>query len=90
MTGVQTCALPIFVLIPDVLYNYYQTGEGLTGSGAKLFNKYKCNFQFAAETVRYLKAWDMDGFFTRVRVYLRPLLLTFDKLRRLRRGRQRG
>ena len=74
------------VLIPDILYNYYQTGTGLTGSGVKLLNKYRCNFLFASETVKCLKAWGMDGVFTRIRVYLRPLFLTFDKIRRLLRS----
>ena len=71
------------VLIPDILYNYYQTGEGLTGKGAKVMQKYKCNYIFAAETAKYLKEWDMDNLPTRIRVYLRPVLLTFDKAWRI-------
>ena len=70
-------------IIPDVLYNYYQTGTGLTGSGVSLANKYKCNFVFARETSKLLKEWDMNNLFVRIKVYLRPFVLTFDKLFRI-------
>ena len=75
------------VVIPDALYNYYQTGEGLTGSAASVIQKYKCNLKFAAETVSYLKEWGMDGPVTRAKVYMRPLRLTFDKLRRIKQSK---
>lgn len=75
------------VIIPDILYNYYQTGEGLTGSGAKILRKYRCNFIFAKETEKLLKEWDMDTPFTRLKVYSRPFFLTFDKVRRIIRSK---
>ena len=71
------------VVIEDVLYNYYQTGRGLTGNAASVIEKYKCNCLFASETLKYLKEWDMDSFGTRVRVCLRPAVLTLDKIRRI-------
>ena len=80
--GVYTKAQKV-VFIPDILYDYYQSGAGLTGSGAKILNKYKCNFIFAVETAKLLKEWGMNSIFTRIRVYLRPLFLTFDKVRRI-------
>ena len=80
--GTYTLAEKI-VISPDFLYCYYQTGTGLTGSGAKISEKYKCNFIFASETVKYLKIWDMDSPLMRLKVYLRPMLLTFDKVKRL-------
>lgn len=70
-------------ILPDILYNYYQSGQGLTGKGATILQKYKCNYIFAAETAKYLKQWDMDTIMTRIRVYLRPLILTFDKIKRV-------
>lgn len=78
-TRAQTVAV-----IPDALYNYYQTGEGLTGSAASVFMKYRCNMILASQTISHLKEWDMDGVLTRFRTYLRPVLLTFDKLKRLK------
>ena len=71
-------------IIPDILYNYYQTGTGLTGSGVKILQKYHCNFMFAKETTAYLKEWGMDSLGTRIKVYSRPFFLTFDKIRRLK------
>lgn len=73
-------------IIPDILYNYYQTGTGLTGSGAKLAQKYRCNFIFAAETAKLLEEWRMDNILTRIRVYVRPFFLTFDKIKRMLRS----
>lgn len=83
LLGVYTKAEKVAV-IPDILYNYYQTGTGLTGSAVSIIQKYKCNLKFAEETVSYLKKWDMDNLITRVRIYLRPILLTFDKLKRIK------
>ena len=75
--------------IPDVLYNYYQTGQGLTGSGASLREKYRCNFVLASETAKLLKEWDMNTVPTKIRVYLRPLTLTFDKIKRVLKSKKR-
>ena len=81
-----TDAKNIFIT-DDVLYNYYQTGQGLTGSGAAVLEKYKCNVRFASETLKYLKIWGMDSPLTRLRVRLRPLVLTFDKIKRIRQSK---
>ena len=75
------------VFTPDILYNYYQTGAGLTGSGVSVLEKYKYNFMFAKETVSCLKNWGMNNAGTKLRVYLRPVLLTFDKIRRIKESR---
>lgn len=74
-------------VIPDAFYNYYQTGAGLTGSAASVLIKYRCNLILASETAAHLKKWEMDGLSTRVRTYLRPVLLTFDKLKRIKQKR---
>ena len=80
--GIYTAANKA-VLIPDILYNYYQSGMGLTGNGVKILQKYRCNFVFAAETACRLKKWDMNNIPTRIKVYLRPFFLTFDKIKRV-------
>lgn len=69
--------------IPDVIYEYYQSGSGLTGSGISVFRKYRDNFKFAAETARRLKEWNMNTPRNYVRVYFRPVSLTLDKLKRI-------
>ena len=77
-------------VIPDILYYYYQTGKGLTGSGTNIKQKYRCNFIFAKETSRLLKEWDMNTLFMKIRVWLRPLLLTFDKIMRVLQSKKTG
>ena len=71
--------------IPDVIYEYYQSNEGLTGRGISVVRKYRDNFTFAGETARYLKKWGMSNPLNYIRVFIRPIRLTFDKLRRIRR-----
>lgn len=71
------------LFIPDILYEYYQTNEGLTGKGISVFRKYKDNFTFAAVTMRYLKKWKMNTASNYFKVLFRPVLLTFDKIKRL-------
>ncbi len=71
------------VIIPDVLYNYLQTGNGLTGSAVSVFEKYKCNNILASEIVGYLPYWGMNTFRARFRARARIIFLTFDKLRRI-------
>ncbi len=71
--------------IPDVIYEYYQSNEGLTGRGISVVRKYRDNFTFAGETAKYLKKWGMNNPLNYIRVFIRPIRLTFDKLRRIRR-----
>ena len=85
--GVYTKAQRV-VTLPENLYNYYQSGTGLTGTGVPVWKKYKCNYIFAAETIKYLKDWDMDTLGTRILVYFRPIRVTFDKIKRIIAGRR--
>ncbi len=71
------------VIIPDVLYNYLQTGKGLTGSAISVREKYKCNNMLADEIIGYLPEWGMNTFKKRFRVRLRLVFLTLDKVRRI-------
>ena len=86
LLGVYTNAKKV-VTIPDALYHYYQTGEGLTGNAASVMAKYRCNMILAKETVTYLKEWGLDSPLTRIKTYLRPVLLTFDKLKRIKQSK---
>lgn len=69
--------------IQDIIYEYYQSNEGLTGRGISIFRKYRDNFAFAKATAGYLKNWGMDTPFNYARVFLRPAAVTMDKLKRI-------
>lgn len=73
------------LILPFVGYEYHQTGNGITGGMHNLFRRYVCNFMLAGETLRHLPAWGMNTPSWYVRTCLRPVVLTFDKLRRIRR-----
>lgn len=72
------------LFLPDILYKYYQSNEGLTGKGISILRKYYDNYIFAAETSSYLKKWEMNTIPNYIKVFLRPLFLTFDKLKRMK------
>lgn len=76
--------------IPDIIYEYYQSNEGLTGRGISVLRKYRDNFAFAAATAGHLKSWGMNTPFNYIRVYFRPIIVTFDKIGRLckKRGKE--
>lgn len=69
-------------LYPKQYYNYFQTGAGLTGSGLSVVQKYKCNFIFAKHTLKLLNQWGMGGIKYRILTLMRPIRLTFDKIKR--------
>ena len=69
--------------IQDIIYEYYQSNEGLTGRGISIFRKYRDNFAFAKATAGYLKNWGMNTPFNYVKVFLRPAAVTMDKLKRI-------
>lgn len=69
--------------VSDIIYKYYQSNEGLTGRGISVLRKYHDNFVFAAETAGYLKRWRMNTPLNYIRAYLRPVIVTFDKIGRL-------
>ena len=71
------------VIIPDILYNYLQTGSGLTGSAVSVFEKYKCNNVLASEIIGHLPEWGMNTLIMRIRARLRFVFLTLDKIRRI-------
>lgn len=75
------------LFLKDVLYNYYTLGESLTGSSIKVIRKYADNYRFAFETIKKLKEWNMFNCFNVIRCLLRPIVLTFDKIGRMRKIR---
>ena len=76
-----TCAQSA-LLVTDIFYYYVQTSSGLTGSSLHLLDKYKCNFQLSGYILKKLDAWEMNTFSNRFKTCIRPLALTFHKLRR--------
>lgn len=79
---VYTRAKSVYV-VPYAFYNYYQGTGSLTGSGLKIAEKYRCNLIFSHQMAKHLKQWNMNTLLWHIRVWLRPLLLTFNKLKRL-------
>lgn len=68
----------------DVFYEYFRSEGGLTGSGLSVRGKYRDNFKFALAAMSYLKVWEMNSPSNRFRAMIRPIRLTFDKIKRLR------
>lgn len=66
-------------------YCYVQHDDSLTNRGLDIISKYKCNFDFAKETLKYLQRWDMDTLYWKIKTLIRPISLTFNKLRRMKR-----
>ena len=71
------------LFVPDRLYCYYQTGNGLTGGGLSVPEKYKYNFMLARKMLRLLPEWKMNTLPVRIKTLTRPVRLTFDKLKRM-------
>lgn len=78
------------LFIADVLYNYYTLGESLTGSSVSVLRKYADNYRFASATVNKLKEWKMRSPSNVLRCYLRPVILTFDKISRMKKVKDMG
>lgn len=70
-------------VVSDIIYKYYQSNEGLTGKGLSVRKKYADNFRFAAESAKHLKEWGMNTPINFVKVYLRPFVVTVDKVLRM-------
>lgn len=82
MMNVYSNANSVF-FIDMIMYNYYQTGTGLTGKGLKAAEKFKCNILISREIIGKLKNWGMKNLTWIIRAYIRPLVITLDKLNRL-------
>ncbi len=62
--------------------HYRMTGEGLTGSGLCILEKYKYNWMLSNILVKKLKAWNMDTPANRLKAYFRLVSITIEKLKR--------
>ena len=71
-----------FIYIAKGYYNYYQTTQGITGSGLSVFTKYKCNFIVSGELLKKLKSWNMGHLYYYFLALIRILIITFSKIRR--------
>ena len=70
------------LLVPDALYCYYQSGQGLTGAGMGIIKKYRYNFMLVPLMLGKLPKWGLNTPQWKIRTVLRPLRLTVDKLKR--------
>lgn len=71
-------------IVPDEAYSYHvSVGGGLTRN-ASLKQKFKYNFAVSKRMLNLLPEWGMDTPIYRARVRLRPFILTFDKVKRMR------
>ncbi len=72
------------LIYPRELYIYNIHGDSLTGNGLSVINKYICNFKLSHGIVKHLKSWNMLSPRWIIKAYLRPIVLTFDKIRRIK------
>lgn len=70
------------LFIAEPVYCYYRVPGSLTGSGTGILKKYKYNFMISAKILRYLKKWNLNTVKWRFLAAVRPVRLTFDKLKR--------
>ena len=77
----------LFIDVP--IYCYYRAPGSLTGSGTGIFKKYKYNFMISAKILRYLKKWNLNTAKWKFLAAIRPIRLTFDKLAREKRYKQK-
>ena len=79
------------LIIPDEYYMYNRgDGESLTSKGLSLMKKYRCNFILSGEIAKKLPRWKMNSMKWYIKTYLRPIVLTFDKLKRNKRSKAVG
>ncbi len=72
------------LILPDAYYVYNQTGGSLTGSGLSVMEKYRCNIEVSKQIINFLPEWKMNTAVWYIRGAIRPAILTFDKLKRMR------
>ncbi len=82
LTDIYTRAENVLVL-PKELYLYNVNEGSLTGSGLSVIKKYICNFKLSGKIASCLPLWKMNTPKWYIKTYLRPVKLTFDKLRRI-------
>lgn len=71
-----------YIFIPEPLYNYYQSGTGLTGSSLLFKEKWNCLRRSSTAIKENLKKTGELNFKYKLLAGLRPYLVTVDKLSR--------
>ena len=82
MMNVYTNAKNVY-FTDKIVYNYYQTGTGLTGIGLTVRKKFLCNCVISQEILRKLKEWNMFNPLWITRTCIRPIVIIFSKLKRV-------
>ena len=70
------------VISPEICYMYNRGDGSLTGSGLSVKEKYRCNFLLSTQIAKKLPLWKMNSPYWYFKTYMRPIILTVDKLRR--------
>lgn len=65
---------------PDIVYYYYQGGEGLTGRGISIKEKYRCNYKYGKYMLGLLEDWGMNTLYYKLKIYMRLVNITIAKL----------
>ncbi len=71
------------LFLPKEFYVYYRYENSLTGSGVSIINKYICNIKLSIEIMKKLKSWEMNNLYWYIKTIIRPIKLTFDKIKRM-------
>ena len=72
-----------FLYLSGVYYHYRVSGQGLTGRGLSVRDKYKYNIMLVRELLLHLEKWDMNGVLYKCLALLRIPLITLSKTIRI-------
>jgi len=72
-----------FLYIALPLYHYFQSPQGLTGSGLSVSTKFKCNFFVSKALIQHLPIWGMNTFKNKLLCYKRLLNIIISKIKRI-------
>ncbi len=71
----------LYVALP--LYHYFQSPQGLTGSGLPVSTKFKCNFFVSKALIQHLPIWGMNTLKNKLLCYKRLLNIIVSKIIRI-------
>ena len=72
----------LYVALP--LYHYFQSPQGLTGSGLPVSTKFKCNFYVSKALLQHLPIWGMNTLKNKLLCYKRLLNIIVSKIIRIK------
>ena len=85
LTDVYTRAKNILIY-PKNLYIYHRHFDSLTGRGLSATEKLMCNFKLSHKISKMLALWEMTNPVWFLKTYLRPFIITIDKIRRIKKA----